>query len=85
VTQKLARKDPTEECLHRVARALPSERRSLNRTIERHRRSTRVARLEAFVKVLADAALRAAPAEEDKNAVENILAAARGLSARWGP
>lgn len=85
VGQKLARTDATEDCLHRVSRGLPAERRTLQRTIERHRRSTRVVRLEAYVKALADAALRAAPAKEDKAALQTILAAARGLGARWGP
>ena len=85
VGAKLARKDPTEESLNRVGRALPTERRNLQRTIERHRRSTRVTRLEAYVKALAEAALRAAPAKEDKEALQTILAAARGLGARWCP
>ena len=85
VGAKIARKDQSEDCLHRVGRALPTERRNLQRTIERHRRSTRVVRLEAYVKALAEAALRAAPAKEDKEALQTILAAARGLGARWNP
>jgi hypothetical protein len=76
--------DPSERHLARVARALPGAKRALDRAIEKQRRSSRVDRLEAFVKVLADAAVRSrAPPREDTDALRAIVTAARAMSERW--
>lgn len=84
VSAYVRQQDASERHLLRVARALPGARRTLNHTIEKHRRSSRVERLEAFVKVLADVAQRSRPpSREDTDALRTIVAAARSMSERW--
>lgn len=76
--------DASERHLARVARALPGAKRTLDRVIEKHRRSSRVARLEAFVKALADVTARSRPpSREDTDTLRTILTAARTMSERW--
>lgn len=76
--------DVADDQMRRVARALPAERSAIHRTIEKHSRSGRLRKLEAFVKALADVAVRSgAPCKEDAEALRAILAAARGMDGRW--